>query len=33
MLHHPTLDLLHELGLHGMATAFRDLAHQAEAQP
>ena len=31
MLHHPTLDLLHELGLHGMATGFRDLAHQAEA--
>jgi DNA replication protein DnaC len=31
MLDHPTLDLLHELGLHGMAHGFRDLARNSEA--
>jgi DNA replication protein DnaC len=32
MLTHPTLDLLQDLNLHGMATAFRDLQAQPEAQ-
>jgi DNA replication protein DnaC len=32
MLTHPTLDLLQDLNLHGMATAFRDLQTQPEAQ-
>lgn len=31
MLHHPTLDLLAELGLQGMAKGFRELADHAEA--
>jgi DNA replication protein DnaC len=31
MLDHPTLDLLHELGLHGMAHDFRELAQNPEA--
>jgi len=31
MLHHPTLDLLHELGLHGMAQGFGELSNHAEA--
>jgi DNA replication protein DnaC len=31
MLTHPTLDLLHELGLHGMAKAMKDLDTQPEA--
>ena len=31
MLTHPTLDLLHELGLHGMAKGFKELAAQPEA--
>ncbi len=31
MLDHPTLDLLHELGLHGMAHGFRELAQNPEA--
>jgi DNA replication protein DnaC len=31
MLHHPTLDLLHELGLHGMAQGFGELANHADA--
>ncbi len=31
MLHHPTLDLLHELGLHGMARGFCELAQNPEA--
>ncbi|MGF7176742.1 IS21-like element helper ATPase IstB [Azospirillum doebereinerae] len=30
MLHHPTLDLLHDLGLHGLAKGFRDLAGNPE---
>jgi DNA replication protein DnaC len=30
MLTHPTLDQLHELGLHGMAKGFKDLAAQPE---
>ena len=30
MLTHPTLDQLHELGLHGMAKGFKELAAQAE---
>ena len=30
MLTHPTLDLLHELGLHGMAKAMKDLDAQPE---
>jgi DNA replication protein DnaC len=30
MLTHPTLDLLHELGLHGMAKAMKDLDTQPE---
>ena len=32
MLHHPTLDLLHELGLDGMAKGFRDLAANPEGR-
>jgi DNA replication protein DnaC len=31
MLIHPTLDQLHDLGLHGMAKGFKDLAAQPEA--
>ena len=31
MLTHPTLDLLADLGLHGMAKGFRDLADNPEA--
>ena len=31
MLDHPTIDLLHELGLHGMAQGFRELAQNPEA--
>ena len=31
MLNHPTLDLLHELGLHGMAKGFKDLQDNPEA--
>ena len=30
MLPHPTLDLLHQLGLHGMAKGFKELAAQPE---
>ena len=30
MLRHPTLDLLAELGLHGMAKGFRDMADNPE---
>ena len=30
MLKHPTLDLLAELGLHGMAKSFRDMADNPE---
>ena len=32
MLNHPTLDLLHDLGLHGMAKGFRDMADNPEGQ-
>src|SRR6201982_2701008 len=32
MLTHPTLDLLHELGLHGMAKGFRTLEQDAETR-
>jgi DNA replication protein DnaC len=32
MLTHPTLDLLHELGLHGMANGFKALEQNAEAR-
>lgn len=32
MLAHPTLDLLHSLGLHGMAKGFKDLDGQPEAR-
>jgi DNA replication protein DnaC len=32
MLTHPTLDLLHSLGLHGMAKGFKDLVAQPEAR-
>jgi len=32
MLTHPTLDLLHSLGLHGMAKGFKDLGDQPEAR-
>lgn len=32
MLTHPTLDILTELGLHGMAKGFRDLSVQPEAR-
>ncbi len=31
MLNHPTLDLLHELGLHGLAKGFRAMQGSAEA--
>ena len=31
MLTHPTLDLLHDLGLHGMAKGFRDMADNPES--
>jgi len=31
MLDHPTIDLLQELGLHGMVRGFRDLAQNPEA--
>jgi hypothetical protein len=31
MLTHPTLDLLHTLGLHGMAKGFKELGAQPEA--
>lgn len=31
MLTHPTLDLLHSLGLHGMAKGFKDLDAQSGA--
>jgi DNA replication protein DnaC len=31
MLTHPTLDLLHKLGLHGMAKRYRELEAQPEA--
>ena len=32
MLTHPTLDLLHDLGLHGMAKGFKELEQAAEAR-
>ncbi len=32
MLNHPTLDLMHDLGLHGMAKGFRDLVENPEGQ-
>ena len=32
MLNHPTLDLLHDLGLHGMAKSFRDMTDNPEGQ-
>jgi len=32
LLHHPTLDRLHELGLEGMAKGFRDLAANPESR-
>jgi DNA replication protein DnaC len=32
LLNHPTLDLLRDLGLHGMENAFRDMADNPEAQ-
>jgi len=32
MLNHPTLDLLHELGLHGMAKGFKELQGNPEAE-
>ena len=31
MLTHPTLDLLHDLGLHGMSKGFRDMADNPES--
>ncbi len=31
MLNHPTLDLLHELGLHGMAKGFREMTDNPES--
>jgi DNA replication protein DnaC len=31
LLNHPTLDLLHQLGLHGMAKAFRELESSGDA--
>ena len=31
MLDHPTLDPLHELGLHGMAHGFREFSQNSEA--
>ena len=33
MLAHPTLDLLHALGLHGMAKGFQELDQNTEAAP
>ena len=30
MLNHPTLELLHDLGLHGMAKGFRDMTDNPE---
>ncbi|TGV62572.1 AAA family ATPase, partial [Mesorhizobium sp. M00.F.Ca.ET.149.01.1.1] len=32
MLIHPTIDMLRELGLHGMASAFQELDAQSEAR-
>jgi DNA replication protein DnaC len=32
MLTHPTLDMLHDLGLHGMAKGFKELEQAAEAR-
>jgi DNA replication protein DnaC len=32
LLNHPTLDLLRDLGLHGMENGFRDMADNPEAQ-
>jgi DNA replication protein DnaC len=32
LLNHPTFDLLHELGLHGMAKGFRDMVDNPESQ-
>jgi hypothetical protein len=32
LLKHPTLDLLHALGLHGMAKAFTELDANSEAE-
>jgi len=32
LLNHPTLDLMHDLGLHGMAKGFRDLTDNPEGQ-
>ena len=32
MLTHPTLDLLHDLGLHGMAKGFKELEQAAETR-
>ena len=32
MLAHPTLDLLHALGLHGLAKGFRELENKPEAR-
>lgn len=32
MLPHPTLDMLDDLGLHGMAKGFKELEHAAEAR-
>ena len=32
MLNHPTLELLHDLGLHGMAKGFRDMTDNPEGQ-
>ena len=33
MLHHPTLDQMHKLGLNGMAAAFQDLQQADQDQP
>jgi len=32
LLNHPTLELLHDLGLHGMAKGFRDMTDNPEGQ-
>jgi hypothetical protein len=32
MLAHPTLDLLHALGLHGMAKGYQEIAANPEAR-
>ena len=32
MLVHPTIDLLHALGLHGMAKGFKELEQSPEAR-